>query len=72
MIDLTLPGDALDHDTRADLVQKLLSALLRWEGAPEGDRSESLAWAFVHLVDSVVVAHSPSGKPHYRVEVATL
>jgi phenylpyruvate tautomerase PptA (4-oxalocrotonate tautomerase family) len=71
MIDLTLPADALDDDSRADLVQRLLSTLLRWEGAPEGDRSKSLAWAFVHLVDSVVVAHSPSGKPHYRVEVAT-
>ena len=71
MIDLTLAADALDDDTRADLVDKLLATLLRWEGAPEGDRSKSLAWAFVHLADSVVVAHSPSGRPHYRVEVAT-
>ena len=71
MVDLTLPADALDDDTRADLVQKLLATLLRWEGAPEGDRAKSLAWAFVHLADAVVVAHSPSGRPHYRVEVAT-
>ena len=71
MIDLTLPADTLAEEARADLVDQLLVALLRWEGAPEGDRSKSLAWAFVHLADSVVVAHSPSGRPHYRVEVAT-
>ena len=71
MIDLTLPKGALAAPTRARLVDDLLAALLRWEGAPDNERSKSLAWAFVHIADSVTAASSPSGRPHYRVELRT-
>jgi phenylpyruvate tautomerase PptA (4-oxalocrotonate tautomerase family) len=71
MIDLTLPDGALDTDVRARLVDDLLTTLLRWEGAPANERSESLAWAFVHVADSVTVAGSPSPGPRYRVGVRT-
>jgi phenylpyruvate tautomerase PptA (4-oxalocrotonate tautomerase family) len=53
------------------LARDLLAALLSWEGAPDNQRSQSLAWAFIHVVDRVEVASSPSGRPHYRVGVRT-
>jgi phenylpyruvate tautomerase PptA (4-oxalocrotonate tautomerase family) len=71
MIDLTLPRGALADDDRDRLVDDLLATLLRWERAPDNARSRSLAWAFVHVADSLVVASSPSGLPHYRVGVTT-
>ena len=71
MIDLTLPEGALDADTTARLVDDLLAALLRWEGAPDNERSKSLAWAFVNVAEVVSVASSPSGLPHYRIAVTT-
>ena len=71
MIDLTLPKDALDREALGDLVDELLTTLLRWEGAPPNDRSRSLAWAFVHRAEAVTAAYSPSGRPHYRVGVRT-
>ena len=71
MIDLTLPRDALPIIARDRLVDDLLATLLRWERAPDNARSKSLAWAFVHVADSVIVASSPSGLPHYRVQVTT-
>lgn len=71
MIDLTLPRDALPITVRDRLVDDLLATLLRWERAPDNTRSKSLAWAFVHVADSVIVASSPSGLPHYRVQVTT-
>jgi phenylpyruvate tautomerase PptA (4-oxalocrotonate tautomerase family) len=71
MIDFTLPRDALSTEIRDRLVDDLLTTLLRWERAPENARSKSLAWAFVHVADSLIVASSPSGLPHYRVRVTT-
>lgn len=73
MIDLTIPPDALDEAARSWLVDELLSALLRWEGAPDNERSRSLAWAFVNEVDAVTVAGEPTSPalPHYRVGVRT-
>ena len=71
MIDFTLPCDALPTNVRDRLVDDLLATLLRWERAPENARSKSLAWAFVHVADSIIVASSPSGLPHYRVRVTT-
>jgi phenylpyruvate tautomerase PptA (4-oxalocrotonate tautomerase family) len=71
MIDLTLPRGALAERTRDRLVEDLLATLLRWERAPDNPRSKSLAWAFVHVADSVAVGSSPSGLPHYRVGITT-
>jgi phenylpyruvate tautomerase PptA (4-oxalocrotonate tautomerase family) len=71
MIDLTLPRAALTPAALDQLVADLLATLLRWERAPDNDRSRSLAWAFVHHADSITVAHSPSGLPHYRVGITT-
>ena len=71
MIDLTVETDALDEAAREQLARDLLAALLRWEGAPDNSRSRSLAWAFVHVVDRIVVGEPTSSQPHYRVGVRT-
>jgi len=71
MIDLTLPAGALDDDARSWLVDELLTALLRWEGAPDNDLSRSLAWAFVHDATVVTADLASSGLPHYRVGLRT-
>lgn len=71
MIDLTLTRDALPTESRDRLVDDLLATLLRWERAPDNARSRSLAWAFVHVADSVIVASSATGLPHYRIRVTT-
>jgi phenylpyruvate tautomerase PptA (4-oxalocrotonate tautomerase family) len=71
MIDLTIPADAFDRSTRAQLADDLLAILLRWEGAPPTQEAASLAWAFVHVVDEVRVGQGPPTRPHYRVGVRT-
>ena len=71
MIDLTVEADALDESARELLARDLLVALLRWEGAPDNPRSRSLAWAFVHVVDRIVVGVPTCSRPHYRVGVRT-
>ena len=65
------PKALLNADATAKLVDELLAALVRREGAPDNERSKSLAWAFVHVADVVSVASSPSGLPHAQVEVTT-
>ena len=73
MIDLTIPPGALDPAARSWLVDELLSALLRWERAPDNERSRSLAWAFVNEADAVTVAGDRRAPtlPRYRVGVRT-
>src|SRR3954454_4448072 len=71
MIDLTIESRALDAEARKALARELLTALLRWEGAPNNERSMSLAWTFVNVVETIEVGSSPSGLPHYRVGVRT-
>lgn len=71
MIDITLRRGTLDERSSAHLADELLSALLRWEGAPDNDEARSLAWAFVNDVDDIRVASSPSGRPHVRIGVTT-
>ena len=71
MIDLTVEADALNDGARDALARDLLAALLRWEGAPDNPRSRSLAWAFVHVVDNIIVAEPNSPRPHYRIGVRT-
>ena len=73
MIDLTLPPDTLDDPARSWLVDELLGALLRWEGAADDDRSRSLAWAFVDEADIATLDGDPQSTrpPRYRVGVRT-
>ena len=73
MIDLTVPPGSLDEAARSWLVDELLGALLRWEGAPDNERSRSLAWAFVNQADAVTVVGDPRSPalPRYRVGVRT-
>jgi phenylpyruvate tautomerase PptA (4-oxalocrotonate tautomerase family) len=71
MIDLTLPEGALGEDAKARLVEELTTTLLRWEGAPDNERSRGIAWAYVdeRPAGTVNVAGAPAPEPRYRVRV---
>jgi phenylpyruvate tautomerase PptA (4-oxalocrotonate tautomerase family) len=71
LIDLTMPAGTLDAETRGDLVQKLGSTLLRWEGAPETDFFKSIMWVHVHELpgEAVTAAGVPVTEPHFRLDV---
>ena len=69
MIDLTYPEGALDLDARAEVVDKLTSALLRNEGAVENEQTRAMTWTLVHELprDAVNVAGTPAERPVYRI-----
>ena len=71
LIDVTLPIGALDDAACRWLVDELLTAAIRWEGAPDNERSRFLARAAVHTVDAARVAGAPSpaANPTYRVDI---
>ncbi len=69
MIDLTLPGGALDAGACAQLVEDLTAKLLHWEGAPDNPATRALSWCFVHRLPegSVNRGGKPAELPIYRV-----
>lgn len=72
MIDLTLPEDALDEETRHELLDELTRTLLKWEGVGEGNpMGDAVTWGVVHPVAAGDwhVAHAPTAEPRYRVLV---
>ena len=71
LIDLTMPAGTLDAEVRGDLVRKLGSTLLRWEGAPDTDFFKSIMWVHVHELpgEMVTAAGEPVTEPHFRIDV---
>ncbi len=71
MIELTLEEGALTDAAKADLVDGLTAALLRWEGAPDNDVSRSIAWTYVdeRPAGSINVGGRPADAPRYRVKL---
>jgi hypothetical protein len=69
MIDFTYPEGALEPEAVSEAVDKMTGALLRWEGAPEHERTRALAWAFVHALPALAihVGGQPVERPVYRV-----
>jgi phenylpyruvate tautomerase PptA (4-oxalocrotonate tautomerase family) len=70
MFDLTYPEGALDEQQRARAVERLTSALLRHEGAPDDNKYvRGMAWGFVHELPehAVNVGGRPAARPVYRV-----
>jgi phenylpyruvate tautomerase PptA (4-oxalocrotonate tautomerase family) len=70
MFDLTVPEGALEPAARAQAVERLTSALLRHEGAPESSpMARAMAWGFVHEVpqEAISIAGRPVVRPVYRV-----
>lgn len=70
MFDLAYPEGALDADQRAQAVERLTSALLHHEGAPEDSTYvRGMAWGFVHELPAhaVNVGGRPAARPVYRV-----
>jgi hypothetical protein len=71
MIDFTYPEGALEPEDVRVAVDKMTGALLRWEGAPDYERTRALAWVFVHELPAgaVNVGGQPVERPVYRLFV---
>jgi len=72
MIDVTVPAGALSDDAKDALVEQLVPALLRWEGAPDNDLFRSITWAYVdeRPAGRVYVGGRPADDdPRFRVVV---
>ena len=44
MIDVYCPEGAMDEQARATALERMTEALLRWEGAPDNERTRALSW----------------------------
>lgn len=69
MIDLTYPAGALDDHARADAVDRLTSALLKCEGAPDNDYTRAMCWTFLHELppEQAYVGGRQAEQPIYRL-----
>ena len=72
-IELILPAGALDKLVQEDLMEKLTSTLLRWEGAPEDSEiAREIAWGYVdeRPAERIYQGGKPSPeRPLYRIKV---
>src|SRR4051812_4861359 len=71
MIELTLTNGALDEATQAALVERLTSAVSRWEGMAESPRVRSTIWAFVdqRADGDFYVGGARPERHHFRVRI---
>lgn len=71
MIDVTLPQGALTEDAKAELVERLTTALIHGEGAPDNDYVRAIAWCFLdeRPAGAVNVGGRAIDRPLYRVVV---
>jgi phenylpyruvate tautomerase PptA (4-oxalocrotonate tautomerase family) len=71
MIDFYCPTGALDDEARAAALEKMTIALLRWEGAPDNERTRALSWGFIHELPShaINVGGRQAPPPVYRINI---
>ncbi len=69
MIDLTLPEGSLSAESRKELMARLTTILLKWEGAPDTPQANSIAWAYAHELKAgeMTVGGTIPERPRYRV-----
>jgi phenylpyruvate tautomerase PptA (4-oxalocrotonate tautomerase family) len=73
MMNLTYPEGTFTPEEREDLAEKLTTALLRAERAPDTEFFRSITWVHVHELPAgtVLAAGKPVEKPILRLEVTT-
>jgi phenylpyruvate tautomerase PptA (4-oxalocrotonate tautomerase family) len=73
MMNLTYPEGTLTPEEREDVAEKLTTALLRAERAPDTEFFRSITWVHVHELPAgaVLAAGKPVEKPILRLEVTT-
>ena len=69
-LDLTVPAESLNDDSRQELARELGAALLRWEGAPDTEFFRSITWTHVHALPAEAI-QTPDGvaEPHAVIEI---
>lgn len=73
LMDLTYPEGTFTPEERDDLAEKLTTALLRAERAPDTDFFRSITWTYVHELPTgtVLAAGRPVSEPTFRLDVTT-
>jgi phenylpyruvate tautomerase PptA (4-oxalocrotonate tautomerase family) len=75
MLDAYIPEGALSASAEQDLLARLTTILLKWEGAdPDDPRyapAQSIAWVFLHRPAAILVGGTAAGEPRYKI-VATV
>lgn len=71
MIEVTYPVGSIEDGRRAELLDELAGALLRWEGAPDTELIRSITWVYATEIDpaGLAVGGRPGGQPRFRVDV---
>ncbi len=73
MMNLTYPQGTFTDEQRDELAEKLTTALLRAERAPDTEFFRNITWLYAHEMPagSVLAAGKPVDKPILRLEVTT-
>ena len=73
IMNLTYPEGTLTPEERTDLAEKLTTALLRAERAPDTEFFRNITWVYVHELPegTVLAAGSPVTEPTIRLDVTT-
>lgn len=74
LVEVIHPEGSFDAATREDLLSKLSSICLRWEGIEVTDSSQSIAWVYLdeRPADSIAVGGQPLGQNVYLVNVRVM
>jgi phenylpyruvate tautomerase PptA (4-oxalocrotonate tautomerase family) len=65
MIDIKMPKDALDAETRATLADRLVTTLLKWEKAPDNEVTRAITWVYFDERELHVTGGPAVGKDHF-------
>jgi phenylpyruvate tautomerase PptA (4-oxalocrotonate tautomerase family) len=73
MMNLTYPEGTFTPEARADLAERLTTALLRAERAPDTEFFRNITWVYVHELPegTVLAAGRPVEEPIFRLDVTT-
>ena len=69
MIDIVMTEGSISRQKLDELVEKLSTALIHGEGAPDNEYTRSVTWCFLDQrpKNAICVGGRPPEKPHYRI-----
>ena len=71
LIDLTIPEGAISPDKSAQLLDDLVTILLRAEKAPDTEFFRGITWTYLHELPQhhLAVGGRPGGAPRFRIDI---
>lgn len=73
VFEVTYPQGALSDDVRAEMLERLTTALLRAERAPDTQFFRDVTWSYIHELPqgAINAAGRPVEKPTFKIDVTT-